>query len=191
MNDDDTALDCASQQEWEDWLQANGNSSPGVWLRLGKKSSGRCDLSYAQALDSALCFGWIDGQKRAGSDQYWLQRFSPRRARSIWSKINVEKAKALEAAGRMRPAGLQEIAKARADGRWERAYASASSATVPEDLQSALDADPKAKAFFATLNSQNRYAILFRIQNVKKAETRARKIAQFVAMLSRGEKLHP
>jgi uncharacterized protein YdeI (YjbR/CyaY-like superfamily) len=191
MNDDELALDFASPDEWEAWLHANGDTSAGVWLQLAKKSSDRGGLSYAQALDSALCFGWIDGRKRAGTDHHWLQRFSPRTARSIWSKINTEKAKALEAAGRMRPAGLREIERARQDGRWEKAYPSASSATVPDDLRLALDANKKAKAFFATLNSQNRYAILFRIQNVKKAETRARKIAQFVEMLAKGEKLHP
>lgn len=185
-------LTCASPEDWEAWLQAHGHSSAGVWLRLAKKSSGQTTLTYAQALDSALCFGWIDGQKKKGeSDGFWLQRFSPRTARSIWSKINTEKAEALVKAGRMRPAGLREIEAARQDGRWAKAYASASNATVPDDLQAALDAEPQAKAFFEALDRQNRYAILFRIHNVKKAETRAKKIAQFVAMLGRGEKLHP
>lgn len=184
-------LTCASPEDWEAWLQAHGHSSAGVWLRLAKKTSGQTTLTYAQALDSALCFGWIDGQKKGESDGFWLQRFSPRTARSIWSKINTEKAEALVKAGRMRPAGLREIEAARQDGRWAKAYASASNATVPADLQAALDADRKAQAFFEALDRQNRYAILFRIHNVKKAETRAKKIAQFVAMLARGEKLHP
>jgi uncharacterized protein YdeI (YjbR/CyaY-like superfamily) len=173
------------------WLQAHCESSSGIWLRLAKKSSGQSTLTYAQAVESALCFGWIDGQKQSESDQFWLQRFSPRTAKSIWSKINTEKAQALVEAGRMRPAGLREIQRAQQDGRWERAYASASNATVPADLQVALDANRKAKVFFETLNSQNRYAILFRIQNVKKAETRARKIAQFVEMLANGKRLYP
>ena len=191
MNSPNPTLTCSSQDEWEDWLQTNGESSAGIWLRLAKKSSGAVTLTYAQALDSALCFGWIDGQKQAESEQFWLQRFSPRRAKSIWSRINTEKAQLLAQSGRMRPAGLREMARAQEDGRWEKAYASASKATVPADFQEALEANKKAKAFFETLNSQNRYAILFRIQNVKKAETRARKIAQFVDMLSKGEKLYP
>jgi uncharacterized protein YdeI (YjbR/CyaY-like superfamily) len=184
-------LSCASQDEWETWLQSHHESSTGIWLRLAKKSSGEVTLNYAQALDSALCFGWIDGQKKAESDAFWLQRFSPRTVNSIWSKINTEKAQALVQAGRMRPPGLREMTRAQQDGRWERAYAPSSNATVPADLQIALDANHKAQAFFDTLSRQNRYAILFRIQNVKKAETRARKIAQFVEMLAKGEKLHP
>lgn len=191
MTPPNPVLTCASVEAWETWLQAHGDSSTGVWLRLAKKSSGQTTLTYAQALDSALCFGWIDGQKKGESDGFWLQRFSPRTARSIWSRINTEKAEALVQAGRMRPAGLREIEAARQDGRWARAYASASSAAVPADLQAALDAEPKARAFFDALDRQNRYAILFRIHNVKRAETRAKKIAQFVAMLARGEKLHP
>lgn len=172
-------------------MQTHCEHSTGIWLRLAKKASGQVALTYAQALDSALCFGWIDGQKKAESDGFWLQRFSPRTAKSIWSKINTEKAQALMQAGRMRPSGLREIERAQQDGRWERAYTSPSNSTVPADLQMALDANVKARAFFDTLNKQNRYAILFRIQNVKKAETRARKIAQFVEMLAKGEKLHP
>ncbi|MEK7695586.1 MAG: YdeI/OmpD-associated family protein, partial [Pseudomonadota bacterium] len=142
-------------------------------------------------IESALCHGWIDGQKQTESEHYWLQRFTPRTAKSIWSRINKEKAEALIAAGRMRPAGFRAVEQARRDGRWEAAYASPSKATVPDDLQQALDANPKARKFFATLNSQNRFAILFRIQNVKKAETRASKIAQFIEMLNKGEKIHP
>jgi len=162
-----------------------------VWLRLAKKGAEEPTVSYAVALESALCFGWIDGQKRAESEHYWLQRFTPRAAKSIWSKINRAKAEALIASGRMRPGGLLEIDRAKRDGRWDAAYPSASQAVVPDDLQAALDANKKAKASFATLDRQNRYAILFRIQNSKKHETRARKIARFVDMLSNGEKLYP
>lgn len=187
----DPTLTFASQADWESWLELNGSKAPGVWLRLAKKNANQQTVSYAEALESALCHGWIDGQKQAESEHYWLQRFTPRAARSIWSKINKAKAEALVSAGRMQPAGMSEIDRAKQDGRWENAYSSAGKSTVPDDLQKALDANKKAKAFFATLNSQNRYAILFRIQNVKKVETRARKIAQFIEMLANGEKLHP
>jgi uncharacterized protein YdeI (YjbR/CyaY-like superfamily) len=184
-------LTIATQENWEAWLEQNGGASSGVWLRLAKKGAEHPTVSYADALESALCFGWIDGQKRADDEHYWLQRFTPRTARSIWSQNNKAKAEALVASGRMRLAGMQELDRAKQDGRWDAAYSSASKATVPDDFQAALDANKKAKAFFATLNSQNRYAVLFRIQNVKKPETRARKIAKFVEMLSNGEKLHP
>jgi uncharacterized protein YdeI (YjbR/CyaY-like superfamily) len=187
----DPILTFTSQAEWEAWLERNGSVVPVAWLRLAKKSAEQQTVSYAQALESALCHGWIDGQKQAESEHYWLQRFTPRTAKSIWSKINKAKAEALISAGRMRPAGLLEIDRARQDGRWDAAYSSASTSTIPDDLQQALDANRNAKAFFATLNSQNRYAILFRIQNVKKAETRIKKIAQFIEMLNNGEKLYP
>ncbi|WP_423199338.1 MULTISPECIES: YdeI/OmpD-associated family protein [unclassified Cupriavidus] len=181
----------AGQEEWEHWLAQNEATSAGAWLRLAKKTARQSTLTYAQAVESALCYGWIDGQKRAENADYWLQRFTPRSARSIWSQINKDKARALLAAGRMRPSGLREIEKARNDGRWETAYASPGKATVPDDLQAALDANPEALAFFAALNSRNRYAILFRVQNAKKPETRARKIAEFIDMLTRGETIHP
>lgn len=187
----DPILTFKSQAEWESWLERNGRATPGAWLRLAKKSAEQQTVSYAQALESALCHGWIDGQKQAESEHYWLQRFTPRTAKSIWSKINKAKAEALISAGRMRPAGLLEIDRAKQDGRWDAAYSSASTSTIPDDLQQALDANRKAKAFFATLSSQNRYAILFRIQNVKKAETRIKKIAQFIEMLNNGEQLYP
>ena len=187
----DSALTVATQEEWEAWLARNGSAASGVWLRLAKKGAEDPTVSYAEALESALCFGWIDSQKRAESEHHWLQRFTPRTTRSIWSKINRAKAEVLIASGQMRPAGLLEIGRAKRDGRWDAAYSSASKAVVPDDLQAALDANKKAKAFFATLNSQNRYAVLFRIQNSKKHETRARKIAQFVEMLSNGDKLYP
>lgn len=184
-------LTFTNQEAWEAWLEANAEEVSGVWLRIAKRSAEQPTVSYAEALESALCYGWIDGQKQAENAHYWLQRFTPRTAKSIWSKINKAKAETLIAAGRMRPTGLRAIDQAKRDGRWDAAYSSASTSTVPDDLQQALDAHPKAKQFFATLNSQNRYAILFRIQNVKKAETRARKIAQFIDMLNNGEKLHP
>jgi uncharacterized protein YdeI (YjbR/CyaY-like superfamily) len=187
----DPNLTFKNQKEWETWLERNAGSSSGAWLRLAKKSADQPTVSYAQAVESALCYGWIDGKKQAESEHYWLQRFTPRTARSIWSKINKEKAEALIASGRMRAAGMREINRAKQDGRWDAAYSSASSSTVPEDLQRALDANPKAEKFFATLSSKNRYAILFRIQAVKKPETRKRKIAQFIEMLSNGETIHP
>ncbi|MBB1630209.1 YdeI family protein [Cupriavidus sp. UME77] len=185
------ALTFTSQAEWESWLGQNGGTSTGAWLRLAKKGTEQRTVTYEQALESALCYGWIDGQKQAESEKYWLQRFTPRSAKSIWSKLNKDRAEALIAAGRMRPPGLCEIEKARKDGRWKAAYTSASHSIVPDDLQVALDANPKAKKFFATLNSRNRYAILFRVQNAKKPETRARKIEEFVNMLNRGETFYP
>ncbi len=187
----DPILTFKNQAEWESWLDLNGSAATGAWLRFAKKAAGQRTVSYAEALASALCHGWIDGQKRGESEHHWLQRFTPRAARSIWSKINKAKAEALISAGRMRPTGMREIDRAKQDGRWDAAYSSASTSTIPDDLQKALDANKKAKMFFASLNSQNRYAILFRIQNVKKADTRARKITQFVEMLANGEKLHP
>jgi uncharacterized protein YdeI (YjbR/CyaY-like superfamily) len=187
----DSTLTIATQKKWEAWLERNGGASSGVWLRLAKKGAADPTISYAEAVETALCFGWIDGQKRAESEHYWLQRFTPRTVKSIWSKINRAKAEALIASGRMRPAGLLEIDRAKRDGRWDAAYSSPRNAIVPDDLQAALDGNKKAKAFFATLDRRNRYAILFRLENSKKPETRARKIAQFVAMLSDGEKLYP
>lgn len=179
------------QNEWEIWLTQNGATSTGIWLRLAKKGAARPTLTYGQAVESALCHGWIDGQKQAESDEYWLQRFTRRSAKSIWSKLNTERAEALIAAGRMLPAGMREVERAKGDGRWAAAYTSPSNSVVPDDLQAALDANPKASAFFATLNGSNRYAILFRIQNAKRPATRARKIEEFIGMLNRGETIHP
>ncbi|WP_233839282.1 YdeI/OmpD-associated family protein [Paraburkholderia sp. ZP32-5] len=184
-------LTFVDQNEWENWLAQNGGASTGIWLRLAKKGAARRTLSYEQALESALCHGWIDGQKRTESETYWLQRFTRRSAKSIWSKLNKDRAEALIAAGRMLPAGMQEIEKAKQDGRWDAAYASSSNSVVPDDLQAALDANPKARAFFATLNARNRYAILFRVQNAKMPATRLRKIDEFITMLERGETIHP
>lgn len=187
----DPTLTFANQAEWESWLELNASVASGAWLRLAKRTASQQTVSYAEALETALCHGWIDGQKQAEDEHYWLQRFTPRTARSIWSRINKAKAEALVSAGKMQPAGMREIDRAKKDGRWDSAYSSASKSTVPDDLKEALDANKKAKAFFATLDSRNRYAILFRIQNVKKPETRARKIARFIEMLANGEKLHP
>ena len=195
MAEKDTAggapMDCGSQAEWAQWLANNHDKSGGVWLRHAKKDAPRPSVSYAEALEVALCFGWIDGQKKSADQYYWLQRWTPRRARSIWSQVNRGKALKYIEEGRMQPSGLAEIERARKDGRWDAAYESVSTATVPPDLQAAFDANPGAAAFFATVNSQNRYAVLFRIQTAKKPDTRARRIEQFVAMLARGETIHP
>lgn len=179
------------QASWAAWLSENHSTSSGVWLQLAKKGADTASVSYEEAVEVALCFGWIDGQKQAHDDQFWLQKFTPRSAKSIWSKINRDKALALIEAGKMQPAGLKEIERAKADGRWDAAYDSPSKAGVPEDFQAALDGNARAKAFFATLESRNRYAILFRIHTAKKTETRAKRIAQFVLMLERHEKVHP
>lgn len=179
-----------SKEVWAAWLEKNHRKSQGVWLRLAKKDSGLRTVSYAEALQMALCYGWIDGQKRGESEQAWLQRFLPRSARSIWSKINREKASALIASGRMQVAGLEAIEAARKNGRWESAYDSPKRAAVPEDLQAALDANPPAQDFFQCLDSANRYAVLFRIQTVKRAATRSAKIRQLVEMLARKERIH-
>lgn len=180
-----------NQNAWEKWLKANHITSPGIWMQLAKKASATPSLTYAEAIEIALCYGWIDGQKRAHSAEAWLQKFTPRGRRSIWSKINREKAVALIESGRMKPSGLAEVERAKKDGRWEQAYDSPGSATVPPDLQAALNRNARAKAFFATLESRNRYAILWRVQTAKKAETRAKRIALLVEMLVRGEKFHP
>jgi len=178
------------KEDWAAWLEENCGKSAGVWLRIGKKDSGVRSVSYKEALDAALCHGWIDGQKRPEDEKTWLQRFVPRSEKSIWSKINREKALALIAGGEMKAAGLEAIEKAKKNGRWEAAYYSPSGAVVPRDFQEALDGNARAKAFFAQLDRANRYAVLWRIQTVKKAETRARKIREFVEMLARGEKIH-
>jgi uncharacterized protein YdeI (YjbR/CyaY-like superfamily) len=171
--------------------EKNHRGSAGIWLRLAKRNSGLKSVTYAEALEAAICYGWIDGHKRPESEQAWLQKFCPRSAKSIWSKINRDKALALIKSRRMKPAGHQAIEQAKSNGRWESAYDSPSSATVPDDLQAAFKASPKAKKFFETLDSGNRYAILFRIQTGKKSETRARNIQKFIGMLERGEKIHP
>jgi len=180
----------ASADAWEAWLEREHARASGVWLQIAKRDSRIATVTYAEALDVALCFGWIDGQKRGFDATWFLQRFTPRKARSRWSKINTEHVERLIAAGRMRPAGLAQVEAARADGRWDDAYHGQRSATVPPDLQAALDASPAAAAFFATLRGANRYAVLYRVQDAKRPETRARRIDRFVAMLARGETLH-
>lgn len=179
-----------NKKKWADWLAKQHDKSTGVWLKLAKKDSQIPSVTYDEALNVALCYGWIDGQKKGFDDNYWLQKFTPRGPRSIWSKINTDKAERLIAGGEMKPAGLRAIELAKQDGRWEAAYASQKNISVPEDFQAALDKNKKAKAFFATLNSVNRYAILFRIHNAKKPETRSKRIQQFIEMLEKGEKIH-
>jgi uncharacterized protein YdeI (YjbR/CyaY-like superfamily) len=174
----------------ERWLAAQPADSPGLWIKLAKAGSGIASVTKAEAIDAALCHGWIDGQLDKYDDAFWLVRFTPRKTRSKWSQVNRARAEELLAAGRVHPGGLAQIEAARSDGRWEAAYAPASKAQVPADLQAALDRSPKAAAFFATLTGANRYAILYRIAAVKKPETRARKIAGFIAMLERHETVH-
>ncbi len=184
-------LGFADLDAWESWLDEQHATAPGVWLKIPKKGSGAPGVSYSEALETALCYGWIDGQKGRLDDQYWLQRFTPRKPGSRWSKINTDKAADLIEAGRMQPAGLREVELAREDGRWDAAYAGQRSMGVPEDLERALAADEAARAFFATLNGVNRYAILYRIGDAKRPETRAKRIAKFVAMLAAHETIHP
>jgi uncharacterized protein YdeI (YjbR/CyaY-like superfamily) len=188
---DRPVLAFGSAQLWEQWLAAEHASSTGLWLKLAKKGCAEPGVNYAEALDVALCYGWIDGQKQPLDDEYWLQRFTPRKARSRWSKINCGKVEALAEAGRMQPAGLREVEKAKADGRWDAAYAGQSTATVPEDLRLALDANPAAAEFFAALDRTNRYAILYRVHEPKRPETRAKRIEKFVAMLAEHQTIHP
>jgi uncharacterized protein YdeI (YjbR/CyaY-like superfamily) len=179
------------RSSWAAWLEKNHAASPGVWLRLAKKSSKLKSVSYADAVEVALCYGWIDGQGKGEDENHSLQKFTPRSARSIWSKRNREKALALIESGRMKPAGLTEIEQAKQDGRWAAAYDSPSTMKVPRDFQAAVSEDARAKAFFKSLDGRNRYAILFQIQTAKRRETRARRIERFVAMLAREEKPYP
>ena len=181
----------ATADDWEHWIGAQRPDSPGLWLKLAKKGCDTPSIDYAAAVESALCFGWIDGQKRPYDESYWLQRFTPRKTRSKWSRINRDKATALIESGRMQPAGLREVELAKADGRWDAAYESQSSSTVPDDLQAALAADPRAAEFFATLDKANRYAVLYRVHEAKRADTRAKRIEKFVAMLHAHETIHP
>jgi uncharacterized protein YdeI (YjbR/CyaY-like superfamily) len=175
---------------WDEWLAEHCATCAGVWLKTARKGAAEPTVSYADALEVALCFGWIDGQKGPLDDQHWLQRFTPRKPGSNWSRINTQKAAALIEAGRMQPPGLREVELAKADGRWDRAYAGQRTAVVPDDLRQALDANPAASAFFETISGVNRYAILYRIQVVKRPEVRARKIAHYVQMLAEHKTLH-
>jgi uncharacterized protein YdeI (YjbR/CyaY-like superfamily) len=189
--DEDQALRFGSQAEWAQWLAQHHASSGGAWLLHAKKGNADRTVSYAEALEVALCFGWIDSRKQGLDDQHFLQRWTPRSSKSIWSKVNRDHALRYIEQGKMQPAGLAEVERARLDGRWDAAYDPVSKASVPPDLQAELDANPGAAAFFATLTSQNRFAILFRLQGARKPETRAARLEKFVAMLARGETIHP
>jgi uncharacterized protein YdeI (YjbR/CyaY-like superfamily) len=175
---------------WETWLEKHHGDEAGIWMQFAKKGTGVTTVSYAEALEVALCWGWIDSQSKGFDETYYLQRFTPRRKRSKWSKINRDEATRLIKAGAMKAPGLSEVERAKGDGRWEAAYAGASAATVPEDFERALHRNKAAREFFATLTSQNRYAFLYRIEDAKRAETRARRIGQFVEMLARQETFH-
>lgn len=180
----------ATQDEWEQWLEVNCDISSGVKVQIAKKNSGKQSVTYNEALEIALCFGWIDSRKEKLDDEYWTQRFTPRRKKSPWSAINREKAEKLIEEGKMRESGLREIENAKADSRWEKAYQPQSKATVPDDLQKALDDNPKAKEIFESLNSSNRFAILYRVQSAKKEATRQKRIKQFIEMLAEGKKIY-
>lgn len=179
-----------SQTAWEQWLEENHATADGLWLKIAKKGSGHPTVTYAEALDVALCFGWIDGQKDKFDDEYFLQKFTPRRKRSKWSQVNREKVEALIAQGKMRDAGMREIEAAKSDGRWDAAYAPPSKIEVPDDLQAELDKNPEAQAFFNQLNKTNRYAILYRIHDAKRPETRQKRITQFIDMLNEKKTLY-
>lgn len=180
----------ADQVSWEKWLASHFDQPEGIWLRFAKKASGINSLNYDEALDVALCYGWIDGQGKSLDETYYKQKFTPRRAKSIWSKRNIGKVEELIKAGKMQSSGMAAIEAAKADGRWDQAYDSPKNATVPDDFQAVLDKHPKAKQFFEKLDKTNRYAVLWRIQTAKKAETRARRIEALTAMLENGEKIH-
>ncbi|MGE6226704.1 YdeI/OmpD-associated family protein [Paenibacillus chitinolyticus] len=180
-----------NQEAFEIWLESNHETSPGILLQIAKKNARLVTVSYQEALESALCYGWIDSQKKTFDDQSWLQRFTPRGDRSVWSKVNKDKAEQLIADARMKPGGLKAIEDAKRSGQWDKAYEPQSSGAVPEDFAARLELNARAKAFYDTLNKQNKFAIHFRIQNVKKQETREKRIQQFIEMLERGEKIYP
>jgi uncharacterized protein YdeI (YjbR/CyaY-like superfamily) len=183
-------IEFASKAGFEMWLHANHGQNPGIWLMIAKRGATGQSITYAEAIEVALCFGWIDGQKARHDNQHWLQRFTPRLTRSRWSEINRDKAEELIAAGRMRPAGLAEIERAKADGRWDAAYKGQRTASIPEDLQRELDRDPEAAAAFTELDARNRYSIIRRINDAKRLETRQRRITKYLDMLRRGETIH-
>ena len=190
MADEAPILELRSRAAWERWLAKHAGDEQGAWLKFAKKGAAVATVTYAEALEVALCHGWIDSQVRAFDETFYLQRFTPRRKRSKWSSTNRDAAIRLMEAGAMKPEGLHQVELARADGRWDAAYAGSAAATVPEDLELALRGNKAARSFFATLSSQNRYAILYRIEDAKRPETRARRIARFVEMLARGETIH-
>jgi uncharacterized protein YdeI (YjbR/CyaY-like superfamily) len=179
-----------SQEDWEAWLQKNHATSDGIWIKLTKKSSKIKSVSRPEVLDIAICYGWIDGQTASIDDNFWMQRFTRRRPKSKWSKINCQKATELIAQGKMKAPGLKEVESAKQDGRWDKAYDSQRNIAVPDDLQKKLNENHRAREFFGNLDSKNRYAILYRIHDAKKPETRARRIEKFVAMLNEGKKIH-
>jgi uncharacterized protein YdeI (YjbR/CyaY-like superfamily) len=184
-------LSFATADEFAEWLGQNHASAAGLWLRIAKRSADVPTLDYTGALEVALCWGWIDGQKKALDETHWLQRFTPRSARSKWSRINRERAEQLIAGGQMQPPGLAEVDRAKSDGRWAAAYHGQRSASVPDDLARALAKNPAAAAHFDQLDGRNRYSILYRIQDAKRAQTRAARIEKYVGMLARGERIHP
>jgi uncharacterized protein YdeI (YjbR/CyaY-like superfamily) len=188
--DDRPVLSFSDRATWGEWLASNHAGSTGVWLRLAKKGADQPSVSYAETVEVALCYGWIDGQARSENEHYYLQKYTPRSKRSIWSKINRERALALIARGEMQPGGLAEVERAQADGRWDAAYDSPSNSAVPPDLQAALDESAAAKSFFEALDSTNRYAILFRLQTAKRPDTRAQRVRDFVEMLAAGKKIY-
>lgn len=183
-------LEFKSQAAWEKWLGKNHGQADGVWLKFAKKNSGETTLSFVEALDSAVCYGWIDSQRNGLDEKFYLQKFSPRRARSLWSKINCERVERLTAEGRMTPAGLAQVEAAKADGRWEAAYAPQSTAELPEDFKKALSKNKKSADFFESLSKANKYSFIWRIHHVKRPETRAANIEKYVKMLAEGEKFH-
>jgi uncharacterized protein YdeI (YjbR/CyaY-like superfamily) len=180
-----------SAKDWTAWLKKNHDKAPGIWLRFAKKASGIASVTYGEAVDAALCYGWIDGQKASGDGDSWLQRFTPRGPRSIWSKINRERVARLTASGLMAAAGEAAVARAKSGGQWEAAYDSQKTAAIPPDFQAELDKSKTATAFFATLDATNRYAMLHRLMTAKKPETRAARIEKFIGMLKRKEKPYP
>lgn len=192
MSDDGASdvLGFPTQAEFESWLEHHHARGPGIWLRIAKKGASVSSVTYAEATDAALCFGWIDGQKRRGDDEHWLQRFTPRSAGSRWSQINRAKAERLIIGGRMRPSGLAEVDRARNDGRWDAAYAGQSTATVPDDLQAALDADPLLASAFAQLSARDRFSMIWRLNDAKRAETRARRLTKYLDQLRHAGRLH-
>ncbi len=191
MSDEDGSLLFPSQGAFAQWLEAHHKSSDGVWLQHAKKGAPVPSVTYQEALEVALCFGWIDGQKRSLDAHHFLQRWTPRRARSLWSKVNRDKVLRYIGEGKMQPSGMAEIERAKQDGRWDAAYDSSSTASVPAELLAAFEAHPGAAEFFASLSAQNRYAVLFRLQTAKKAETKLRKAQEYAAMLARHETVHP
>lgn len=190
-NNDLPIMIFSGSQDFEDWLEQNHESSEGIMLKIAKKDSTISTVSYSEALDCALCYGWIDSRKEKYDEDTWLQRFTPRKARSIWSKVNKEKAEALISSGRMKSSGYKAIKVAKENGQWDRAYESQSKSTLPEDFASELNKNSQAKQFYDMLDSQNKFAIVFRINNAKKQETRKKRIEQFISMLERHEKIYP